>query len=86
MRELFVTNRFVKDLRKLPKEIQVRADEEIEFLKINPAGEISDTKKLKGFDNPKLYRLRIGAYRILYSFTDISLTLHRVAHRKDIYR
>lgn len=86
MRELFVTNRFVKDLHKLPKEIQARTNEEIELLKINPIGETPNIKKLKGFDNPELYRLRIGVYRILYSFTDISLTLHRVAHRKDIYR
>lgn len=86
MRELFVTNQFIKDLRKLPKEIQVQTDSEIEFLRENPVGHSSNVKKLKGFHNPALYRLRIGAYRVLYSFTASSLTLHRIAHRKDIYR
>lgn len=86
MRELFVTNQFEKDLRKLPKDIQTEADSNVRLLQTNPLGETLDIKKLKGFHNPALYRMRIGAYRILYSFTSRELILHRIKHRKDMYR
>ena len=86
MRELFVTNQFEKDLRKLPKDTQTEADVKVQLLQTDPLGKTLDVKKLKGFDDPALYRMRIGAYRILYSFTAQALILHRIKHRKDMYR
>lgn len=86
MRELLITRQFEKDVRKLPKEIYSLADAEIALLRENPFDITLDTKKLKGFSDPALYRLRVGVYRMLYSFTPQSLILHRIAHRKDIYR
>lgn len=86
MRELFVTNQFEKDLRKLPKDTQTEADSKVQLLQTDPLGETLDIKKLKGFHNPALYRMRIGVYRILYSFTPRELVLHRTKHRKDMYR
>lgn len=86
MRELFVTNQFEKDLRKLPKNTQTEADFKVQLLQKDPLEQTLDIKKLKGFRDPALYRMRIGAYRILYSFTARALILHRIKHRKDMYR
>lgn len=86
MRELFVTKQFEKDLRKLPKDTQIEADVKVQLLQTDPIGQTLDVKKLKGFHDPALYRIRIGAYRILYSFTARALILHRIKHRKDMYR
>ena len=41
--------------------------------------------KLKGRDG---YRIRIGEYRIIYSFSSTRLTILviKIGHRKDIYQ
>lgn len=43
------------------------------------------TEKLKGVEG---YRLRVGNYRILYDIDDHAktVTIHRVQHRKEVYR
>lgn len=35
-----------------------------------------------------LYKLRVGNYRVIYSFDTASqtITIHRIGHRKEIYR
>ena len=85
MRALFVTHQFEKDLSKIPKEIRDHADTILPLVRENPLTQNLNIKKLKGFV-PSVYRVRIGSYRLMYSFTQNSLTLHRIAHRKDIYR
>ena len=44
------------------------------------------TKKLEGED--KLYRLRVGDYRILYEVNDEEkrVRIVKVGHRQDVYR
>jgi mRNA interferase RelE/StbE len=32
-----------------------------------------------------LFKLRIGDYRMIYSFDDDFITIHQVGHRRDIY-
>ncbi|UXE64066.1 MAG: type II toxin-antitoxin system RelE/ParE family toxin [Woronichinia naegeliana WA131] len=32
-----------------------------------------------------LFKLRIGDYRVIYSFDDDFITIHQVGHRQDIY-
>ena len=43
--------------------------------------------KLEGFDS-KLYRIRKGDYRIIYSVEHqiVTVTILKIAHRKDVYR
>ncbi|NOZ69357.1 MAG: type II toxin-antitoxin system RelE/ParE family toxin [Deferribacteres bacterium] len=43
------------------------------------------SKKLKGENK---FRLRIGAYRVIYSVDEKQkiITVYRVRHRKDVYR
>ena len=43
--------------------------------------------KLEGFDS-KLYKIRKGDYRIIYSVEHqiVTVTILKIAHRKDVYR
>ena len=43
--------------------------------------------KLEGFES-KLYRIRKGDYRIIYSVEHqiVTVTILKIAHRKDVYR
>jgi mRNA interferase RelE/StbE len=73
-----------KEFRKLPSKIKERIREAFNQLTENPlpAGVV----KLKGED--RLFRIRIGNYRIVYEIDDeVKLVLiTRVRHRKDVYR
>jgi mRNA interferase RelE/StbE len=45
-------------------------------------------KQLQGDFNPPLWSYRIGAYRVIYTFTETELVIWvvRVGHRKEVYR
>jgi len=68
----------------LPYEIQKRIDKKIIALADNPRPH--DVKALHG--EKKLYRVRVGDYRIIYNIEDkiITVIIVRVKHRKDVYR
>ena len=85
MLDLLVTPQFRKDLKKIPHTILTVADVVIISLRSNPLDPKFDIKKLVNF-KPAMWRLRIGQYRLVYSFDKQSLILHRFRHRKDIYR
>lgn len=85
MRELFVTPQFEKDLLLTPIELRKKADELIKQLLILPTDNTINISKLHGF-NPPLWRVRIGAFRLIYSFDKKRLILHRFRHRKDVYK
>jgi mRNA-degrading endonuclease RelE of RelBE toxin-antitoxin system len=85
MRELFVTRQFQKDILRIPSDIRIPADVAIERLRKNPADISLKPKKLVKI-TPVAYRVRIGHYRLIFSFTKTTLTLHKFRHRKDIYR
>ncbi|MEI8204457.1 MAG: type II toxin-antitoxin system RelE/ParE family toxin [Bacteroidota bacterium] len=46
----------------------------------------SGSKKLKGSTNE--YRIRIGSYRVIYTIINkiLTITIIKIAHRKNIYR
>jgi mRNA interferase RelE/StbE len=73
-----------KDLRKLPKGIASRVVLRIESLAENPFppgfAKLASTEKT--------YRLRIGAYRIVYEVDSSAriVTVHYVRHRREVYR
>ena len=73
-----------KDLRVLPKAIAARILERIETLRDIPLPR--QTIKLSGAE--RLYRIRIGQYRIVYEVDMQSeqVTIYYVRHRKDVYR
>jgi mRNA interferase RelE/StbE len=74
----------VKDLRHLPKPVVARVIESIESLKTDPFPR--QAIKLSGAE--RLYRIRMGEYRIVYEI-DIRakhLMVHYVRHRREVYR
>ena len=72
-----------KDLSKIPKLEVSKILNEIAELAKNPRS--SKTKKLKG---EKLYRLRVGNYRVIYDIQDNLMLIFvvKLGHRGDIYR
>ena len=74
-----------KRFSKLPKDIQIRIIEKIEFF-------LSQSDPLIYSDfltNPKIgkYRFRIGDYRVVIDLEDDNvIMIVDVGHRKDIYR
>jgi mRNA interferase RelE/StbE len=72
-----------KDFRKIPKADAARILKRIQDLAVAPRPH--DSKKLKG---EELFRIRIGAYRVIYEIEDARLVVFivRVKHRKDAYR
>jgi len=73
-----------KDLRSLPQSIVTHVFKRIEALKDNPFPRQSI--KLTGAE--KLYRMRIGDYRMIYGFDKDKrlIIIHYVRHRRDVYR
>ncbi|MBE9226571.1 type II toxin-antitoxin system RelE/ParE family toxin [Phormidium sp. LEGE 05292] len=78
---------FVKDLKALKstpvfESIKALVFEEIPNL---PSFEdILNLKKLKGYENA--YRIRVGDYRIGFTFDCETVIFYRVLHRKEFYR
>jgi mRNA interferase RelE/StbE len=72
-----------KDLRSIRAEDLKDLNDKIKSLAEQPRQQ--KTEKLKGVEG---YRLRVGKYRILYDIDDHAktVTIHRVQHRKEVYR
>ena len=81
--KVIFTKSVKKDFRKIPKLEAFKILNEIEELAKNPRS--SKTKKLKG---DKLYRLRVGNYRVIYDIQDNLMLIFvvKLGHRSDIYR
>lgn len=73
-----------KDLRKLPKAILQRVFQVLEGLPTNPFPH--QHSKLSGTE--RLYRLRLGDYRIVYEVQEetLEVTVHSIRQRQDAYR
>lgn len=85
MYKVKLSNRAIKDLKKIRKEVSKKIIESLELLSINPFAEVLNTKKLRV--NGNLYRIRIGDYRVIYEIkSDLLIILVvRIGHRKDVY-
>jgi mRNA interferase RelE/StbE len=81
------TKCFLKELSKLPKEIQAQAEKIVfeDLLSINPY-DLGYLEHMRGY--PDKYKIRIGKYRIGITINkpDKLLICQRIAHRKDIYK
>lgn len=73
-----------RQIRKLSRENQIRIFDKIEKLSTNPRPK--GYKQLKTED--KLFRVRVGDYRIVYKIQDavLIILILRIAHRREIYR
>ena len=45
-----------------------------------------DTKPLSGSNNPKLYRLRVGDYRVVFYHSESDTIITRIDTRGDVYK
>ena len=73
-----------KEFRLLPLDTKSRIAVAIEELRGNPGP--FGVRKLKGHD--RLYRVRVGQYRVVYEIDDQAqlLWITEVRHRRDAYR
>ncbi len=77
---LFLTNTFIRNYEKLPRNIQNRTKENLQVLRNNPFAGKKLTGDLKGE-----YSYRIGDYRIIYTMEKDEIFVEAIGHRKDIY-
>ena len=73
--------RFLKEIKALDREVQVRILRGINILKTNPYVGKPLRSEWKG-----IYSLRIGDYRVLYQIKKNEVFLLVVGHRKRVYR
>jgi mRNA interferase RelE/StbE len=75
----------VRDLKKLPRSVQIRVASRIDDLAGDPRP--SGSEKLEG-SKKELYRVRIGDYRIIYEVRRkvLLVLVIRIRHRRDVYR
>ena len=86
MRKLLVTKKFESDFKKVPSDIQIKTEVAANALKQNPFNSTLKIKKLKVLGE-NFWRLKVNRnYRLIYSLSKNSIILHRIRHRKDIYR
>jgi mRNA interferase RelE/StbE len=73
-----------KEFRALPDDIKRRVGLAVETLRKNPVS--TDARKLRGHE--RLYRIRVGHYRIVYEIDHKSriIQVTRVRHRREVYR
>lgn len=78
------TARAVRDLEDLPKPDQVRIAARIDALAATPRP--AGCKKLESKE--RLYRIRVGDFRVIYRIEDRKLIVLviRIGNRRDIYR
>jgi mRNA interferase RelE/StbE len=78
--------KFAKDLKQVSDGRLLKAVKELVLAckKVESLTEISQVKKLKGYDT--FYRVRIGDYRIGLKLAEDGLIFVRCLHRKEIYR
>lgn len=76
---------FLDQFRLLPAELVPRVQRNIALLKQDPRPLGKNRTALRGTKDPKQYRLRVGKYRLIYSFDDDTIWLRNVDTRDDVY-
>ena len=71
MADVLVSRTFLKQYRTLPQDEQIRIKESLHHLEKDPFSPRpgADIKPLQG-THPQKYRIRVGAYRIVYAVPD----------------
>ena len=74
----------VKDIQKLPKHIQKRLKNKLEWFidQENPTDFASALTKPADAQ----YRFRVGSYRVLFDIEAHSVVILHVQHRRDVYK
>ena len=85
---LGVSDSALKELRDLDKQLTERIMVALNELEDDPfkARPKADIKKLKGFRNPDMFRLRVGDYRIVYTVLRNEVKITHILKRSTIYK
>lgn len=73
---------FLSELLNLPKAVQKKVEKVSKVLQTDPISANGDAKKLKGYTN-NVYRVRLGDYRLFYSFGEGWVQLLSVRKRDE---
>ena len=73
---------FLNELLNIPRSISKKVTKKIKVLEQDPISAQGDAKKLKGYGN-NIYRVRLGDYRLFYSFGSGWIKLLSVRKRDD---
>lgn len=79
---LSFTNTFFSELLNLPQAVQKKISKTLKVLETDPISAQGDAKKLKGYTN-NVYRVRMGDYRLFYSFGQSWVKLLSVRKRDE---
>ena len=71
-----------KDYRRIDHSQRMRIKERIE---IDLANNPHEGKRLKGAYS-EFFSMRVGDYRVLYTFITDGILVTRIAHRKEVYK
>lgn len=84
MYKLIIKSSAEKDLRRLPRSLFLRINQQILALRLEPRPD--GVRKLKGVVYG--WRIRVGDYRVVYQIDAAAetVTIIRVRHRRDVYR
>jgi mRNA-degrading endonuclease RelE of RelBE toxin-antitoxin system len=84
-RALQRTNRFSRDIRRLPRDVQKEAFQIANQLAANIFVSTINVKQMTGLHG--FYRVVIVRnYRMIFSFDEENIYLLRIGHRREIYR
>jgi mRNA interferase RelE/StbE len=78
--ELIFTREFLKRLKRLDKQTQIRILKELKILEDKPFA----SKQLVGRLS-ELKSFRVGDYRIIYQVSEQTIVIRTIGHRKKVY-
>ncbi len=85
---VFLSKRALRQLKRLPRDIVGRLRARLRVLKGDPFQSRSgaDISMVWGHDDPPLYRLLVGGYRVLYFVLEEEVRITEILHRSRAFR
>lgn len=83
MRSVQFSSQAESDLSRLDKTVAQRILKKLRWL-----GENFDliTPEPLGGTLRGVFKIRVGDYRVLYTYTESTIVIHRIAHRREVYK
>lgn len=85
MRQLQVTHEFRHQFGRLPQPVQGEVTDVAQLLRSDPLEPTLNPKRLVRVAGNQ-YRVRLGQYRLVYSFTPKTLLLRTIGRRGNVYQ
>lgn len=85
--KVLISETAIKQFNKLEASIKLRIKKHFSALEEDPFKNRSgaNIKKLKGFTNPFLYRLRVGDFRVIYNIQEKTVKITEIFRRGKGY-